>query len=377
MRIEPFRTTAVEDLVPMEFEVCLSIYLPTHTHGTDTKEDPIRFKNLLRNCQKRLEKRGLGGAKIDPLIAEGMELLETRSVWLHLDRGLAVFIAKDVSRALTLPIECRPQAWIGTHFYIKPLVPLWGPRNRFCILALSRGQAKVYEADRWTMHEVALRDTPRDLEEFLRYDEAQEHIQSHTAPPGKAAGTAAMFHGQGNIADKAQEKRIVDEYLKAVRNGVEKYLGGDNYPLVLVAPEYIQSTYREISGYSYLLGDGVKDAPDHLDDTKLYEAARTITEPYFGRISRDRLSTFRDLLGSGKASDEIEQILPAAREGRVQTLLLDPAVSLTDEPEETADSEEEPLDLAVRFTLTRGGDVYAIDRQELSSRSPVGAILRY
>ncbi len=377
MRVEPFRTAAVEDLIPREFEVCLSIYLPTHTHGTDTKENPIRFKNLLRNCQKRLEERGLGGVKIDPLIQEGMELMETRPVWLHLDRGLAVFIAKDVSRALTLPIECREQAWIGTHFYIKPLVALWGPRNRFCVLALSRGQAKLYDADRWTMHEVALRDTPKDLDEFLQYDEAQEHIQSHTAPPGKAAGTAAIFHGQGNIADEAQEKRAVDEYLKTVRNGVEKYLGGHNCPLVLVAPEYIQSAYREVSGYNYLLDDAVKDAPDHMDEEKLYESARAITEPYFGRISRDRLSTFRDLLGSGKASDQIEQILPAAREGRVQTLLLDPAASLTDEPDETADSEEEPLDLAVRFTLTRGGDVYAINREELSSRSPVGAILRY
>lgn len=361
----------------MEFDPCLSIYLPTHQRGMDTKEDPIRLKNLLGQSEKRLRERGFSGAKVDKLLDPVAELLETPSVWQHLDRGLAVFLATDLFRALTLPIECPEQAWVGTHFHVKPLVPLWGPSNRFHLLALSRGQAKLYEADRWAMHEVTLPDTPTDLEEFLKYDEAQESLQHHSAPAGKTIGTDTMFHGQGNIADKAQQKRSVDEYVKAVRNGVERHLAADHCPLVLVALEYIQSTYRSVSHYGHLLADGIQEAPDHLNETQLYEAARAIIDPHFAQTTRDRLSTFHDLLGSGRASDRIEQIVGAARQGRVQTLLLDPKVSLADEAGVPVENGEEPFDLAVRATLAQGGDVYAIDRQALCSGSAVGAIFRY
>jgi hypothetical protein len=266
---------------------------------------------------------------------------------------------------------------VGTHFHIKPLVPLWGPANRFYFLALSRGQVRFYEADRWTFQEIELLDTPKDLDEFLRYDEAQEHLQSHTMPPGRVAGTAAMFHGQGNVADKAAQKARVDEYVKAVRNGVERHLAADNCPLVLVAPEYIQSIYREVSHYSHLLSDGLQQAPDRLTARELYDAVRTIAEPHSRQVVSDRLASFRGLLGTGHASGQIEQIVAAARAGRVQTLLLNPTASPGNGPDGATESEEESLDLAVRCTLTQGGEVYAVNRQDLPSRSTVGAIFRY
>jgi len=375
--IEGFQQGVVEDLLAMQFSLCISIYLPTHRQGMETKKNAIRFKNLLRDGEKRLQERGLSRRKIQRILRPGAELLETPIVWQHLDRGLAVFITPETFRALTLPIACPEQVWVGTHFHIKPLVPLWGPANRFYFLALSRGQVRFYEADRWTFQEIELLDTPKDLDEFLRYDEAQEHLQSHTMPPGRVAGTAAMFHGQGNVADKAAQKARVDEYVKAVRNGVERHLAADNCPLVLVAPEYIQSIYREVSHYSHLLSDGLQQAPDRLTARELYDAVRTIAEPHSRQVVSDRLASFRGLLGTGHASGQIEQIVAAARAGRVQTLLLNPTASPGNGPDGATESEEESLDLAVRCTLTQGGEVYAVNRQDLPSRSTVGAIFRY
>ena len=38
----------------------ISIFLPTHRTGRETQQDPIRFKNLLRDAEKQLLGGGLG-----------------------------------------------------------------------------------------------------------------------------------------------------------------------------------------------------------------------------------------------------------------------------------------------------------------------------
>jgi hypothetical protein len=77
-------------------------------------------------------------------------------------------------------------------------------------------------------------------------------------------------------------------------------------------------------------------------------------------------------------SNQVEQIVPAASEGRVRTLLVDPTVSVRGYSGIASEGgEEELLDLAVRYTLAQGGEVYAVDRQDIPSQSPAGAIFRY
>ncbi|MGZ3568840.1 MAG: hypothetical protein ACXU9W_08590, partial [Thermodesulfobacteriota bacterium] len=38
---------------------CVSIYMPTHRASPETKQDTIRFKNLIREAEERLKAGGL------------------------------------------------------------------------------------------------------------------------------------------------------------------------------------------------------------------------------------------------------------------------------------------------------------------------------
>lgn len=385
--IDVLRDTEIEDLLTVESDPSLSIYLPTHEKGAATKEDPIRFKNLLRQCERQLKHRGFTGVPLRRLFQSAQAMLDASQAWHYLERALAVFISTDLFRAFTLPFECSEQAWVGTRFHVKPLVPLWDAECRFCVLALSQGQAKLYDADRRGLAEKVLSHAPRDLDEFLRYDEAQVHLQCRTVPSGKSTGTDAVFHGQGNVADDARHKRTVDEYVKAVRNAVEDHLAGDHRPLVLAAPAYIQSVYREASRYSYLLPAPVVLAPDRLSEAQLHDAARDAAVPYFQQHVKARLAQYHHLLEQGQALAKAEDVVAAAQAGRVDTLLVDPAAHAwadpdtpgldPDEPAEPAQNRRDLLDVAVRWTLTQGGNVYAVARHDLRSQSPAGAILRY
>ena len=52
----------LEGLMRKEQQWCVSIYLPTHRTGTETQQDPIRLKNLLREAEKHLSAQGVAHA---------------------------------------------------------------------------------------------------------------------------------------------------------------------------------------------------------------------------------------------------------------------------------------------------------------------------
>ncbi len=47
---------------------CVSIYMPTHRAFPDTKQDPIRFKNLLREAEERLKQAGFRSLEAKKLL---------------------------------------------------------------------------------------------------------------------------------------------------------------------------------------------------------------------------------------------------------------------------------------------------------------------
>ncbi len=49
----------LEELLEHASNPCISIYMPTHRASVETRQDPIRLKNLLRECELSLEARAL------------------------------------------------------------------------------------------------------------------------------------------------------------------------------------------------------------------------------------------------------------------------------------------------------------------------------
>ncbi len=383
MVIEAFTTSRIRDLINAQSHPCVSVYLPMHPSGKEAREDRIRYRNLLALCEKQLNEQGFSGERARQMLEPARALINTSALWSHPRASLAVFLAPDVFKAFVLSHACREQAHVGTHFYIKPLIPVFSYDGEFWVLALSQGRAALYRATLWDIREEPLPDAPRNLEEFTRFYEIEGgYVQRHVAP--RATGVA-VFHGQGSFVGKDQRKRMAAEYIKAVRKAVEKRLSADARPLVLVAPESAQAMYRESSRYAHLLAEGVVAGPDHMDAGQVHQAAWDVARPHFMQRLQDRLDQYLNLLGTGHASDQLEEIVSAAAEGRVDTLFIDPksqawgAVNggrpvIHAQPQK---GDEELLDLAARYTLSNSGLVFALESDRLPSRGPASAVFRY
>jgi hypothetical protein len=385
MAIETFTTAKIRDLLNAQHSPCISIYLPTHPAGKDAKEDSIRYHNLIRLCERQLNERGLTGERAQRMLEPALALINTTAIWNHARSCLAVFIAPDVFNVYVLPHECREQAHVGTHFYIRPLIPLLSSDGEFRVLVLSQGRVALYMATLRDLQEEPLPDAPHRIEDLTKYDQLEGgYVQRHAGPRGGHT-QAAVYHGQGSFAGKDQRKRMAAEYVKAVRKAVEKKLATDTRPLVLVAPEYIQSVYREGSHYPHLLAEGVVIGPDHMENTELHEAAWNVARPYFTQRMQDRVAQYANLLGTGQASDQLEEIVSAAEQGRVDTLFIDPrsqAWGAMDNGRPVVHAkpqkgDEELLDRAARHTLSNSGLVFALEPDRLSSRGPASAVFRY
>jgi len=88
---------------------CVSIFMPTHRVSPDTKQDPIRFKNLLREAEARLKTAGPRSPDAKKLLKPAQPLVPDTLFWQHQSDGLAAFLIQSGSS--TSACRSRSMSW--------------------------------------------------------------------------------------------------------------------------------------------------------------------------------------------------------------------------------------------------------------------------
>jgi hypothetical protein len=77
---------------------CVSIYMPTHPAGPEVRQNPIRFKNLVREAETRLIDAGLEQEDAIALLEKSQEI-DTQEFWEQIgEQGLAIFTSDNIFR---------------------------------------------------------------------------------------------------------------------------------------------------------------------------------------------------------------------------------------------------------------------------------------
>jgi hypothetical protein len=365
----------------------LSIFLPTHRAGQQTEQDPIRFKNLLREAERRLLDRGMGPRDVGALLQPAQALLNDALFWQHQRDGLAVFIARDEVQNFRLPFRVEEQLIFGQAFYVRPILPLFTNNGHYLLLALSQNEVRLFEGTRHSVGQIDLPQTmPSNLDEALRFDDPAKQLQFHTGTP-QGGTRAGMFHGHG---PGDEEQRVwIEQYLNQVDAALTEILGEQRAPLVLAGVDYLLPIYRKVSKYALIMAEGITGNPEQLRPEELQAQAWPIVEPYFRQELEQVLAQYRKLTGTGQATDNLLDIIRAAQYGRVARLVLavetpvwgrfDSATGeVVQSVDEQGQEDELPLlDVAAMQTLQNGGKVYALPQAEMPDRCSCLAVLRY
>ncbi|AFZ31487.1 hypothetical protein Glo7428_2998 [Gloeocapsa sp. PCC 7428] len=369
---------------------CISLYMPMQKAGPEVRENPIRFKNLIREAEARLEAIKMPQTDAVELFKQAHEL-DTPDFWENQDRGLVIFISPTVFRYYQLPIEFEELVVVSKQFHLKPLLQLIDNDNRFYILALSQDNIRFFEGTPYSIKEVEVPNMPKSLDEALGYDETassgQFRIATSRGGTANAMTQPGSFHGQGS-PDRDQHQKDILQFFHLVDDAVCQKLKNQKAPLVLAGVEYLFPIYKETNEYPHLVEEGINVNVDIVKPEELQDKALPIVEPLFHQAEKEAIERYQELAGAGtgKASNDVKEIVSAAYFQRIDSLFVpvgqklwgefDPdtmAVELHSEPEP---DDEDMLDFAAIHTLLNGGTVYALDPEDVP-QSPAAAIFRF
>lgn len=391
-QMDRLSSQAVNELIAERQGPCLAIYMPTEVKGAETQQNRIRLKNLLTEAEAALTPLMERKALVEPFLAPLAALIDDEYFWQHQSEGLALFLAPDFFQRYRLPIHFDELVIAQARFHIKPLLPILAVDGPFYLLNLRQGGVTLLQGNRFTLAEITLGDEiPTSLQEALQYDDIEESLQFHSTGAGRYGRTeAGMFHGQGVGGDDSIQREQIQRFFQQLDNGVRDLLEGDHHPpLVLAGVSFLTGIYRQVNKYHALTEASVQQDPESMDQATLHQAAWTIVEPLFQAERDTALADLHSILGNDdeRASQQLEQIVPAAYFQRVDTFFMaaDRPVWGTFDPEKNQarlTKERQPdavdlLDLAAAHTLLNGGAVYQVAADDLPDAAAAAAIYRY
>jgi len=356
----------------------VSVFLPTHRAGPETRQDPIRLKNLLTAAERELDE-----AQRD-VLQPAWRLVEDREFWQHQSDGLAVLASREGTRVLRVPVRLQEASEVGERFRVAPLVPLLARDARFHLLAFSRGRVRLFECTAEGIGELEGDALPSSLEDAVGRDWEERSIQHRTATPsGDARRNDAMFHGQG-AADEDEHREMI-RFVELVDRGVRELLPADGTPLVLATVDELAGEFRKRSHHPSVLDEWVRGNPDEKDPAELRDAAWPLVEEVLAEPRRRAAARFRERHGTGLATDQPDRVVLAAMDGRVESLFAARGAECRGrvEPDTRTvavaeDGDEELLDRAAVETLVHDGQVFVVPAEEMPAEGVVlAAVLRY
>lgn len=365
----------------------LSLFMPTERMGAETRQNPIRFKNLVAKAEARLGEMQLAASQQQALLAPLQQLQDDQLFWQQQSDSLAVYAAPDAFFTYRLPLEAEELVVVGHRFHIKPLLPMFSRNQHFFILALSLNQVRLFQATYYSMGELPLEEGVTSMAEALGLDDPERETQFHTQTNNRPSSGArdAIFHGHTPDEDR---KGDILRFFRKVNHSVSEALADEHAPLVLAGVEYLHPLYRQANTYAHLAEKGIQGNPDEYSPKDLHARAWDIVKSSLDAAREEATNRYTALAAQdGQVSDDVKTVLPAAVYGRVDTLFVargvqlwgefDPQASVVHLHSDAKPHNEDLLDRAAAQTIMASGSVYVVEPDQVPGETPVAAILRY
>ena len=358
---------------------CLSLYQPTNRHHPDNQQDPIRFRNLLKELEQALRKNYPAH---DPrsLLLPFEELVQNHDFWNHTLDGLAIFAAPDRFRVYKIPRPVRELAMVAESFHVKPLIRFLQTADCYQVLGVSREKINLFEGNRDALNEVELHSAvPRIPSEAPGGAAKEFHISAWAS----SAGAPGVHFSKGSKSDI--DDNDATRFLRAVDRAVlEHHSRPTQLPLILAALPENQSFFRGITRNPFLVPDEVTVHPDALTIDALRERAWAVMEPHY----RTRLAGLVEMFGTAHSKelgdDDLESVAASAVAARVGTLLTEADRHIpgridleTGEIVLGGSTADDVLDDIAELVLKNGGQVVILPNEQMPTRTGVAAIYRF
>ncbi len=363
---------------------CISMYLPLQHPDSDSRQDQIRSRHLMQEAQKKLHAYDVRPAEADKLLKPAQEFFD--SLWFEkspLD-ALALLTTPAQFHTFFLPYPVQELVVVAPRLHITPLLPLLERSARFFVLALSQNQNSLWRVED-TIEPIEMEGVPANLAQAVSDKEFGKVRNLRPLPRSVGGGgRQAISYGQGGGAEDLKQELL--PYVRQVETGVAHALHNENAPLVVACVNYLYPLYRQVNTYNHLLEDFIVGSPDKAAPTELVARATKLLQPYFEQGKRQAQTRYARAVAAKRATNDLEKILPAAHQGRIELLFVqadtqrcgsfdEKARTLHLHPDKHGD--QDLMNLAALYTLENGGAVYTLPSAEMPNDAALAAVLRF
>jgi hypothetical protein len=311
-----FSTHQLLSLLDKHGPPCISLYQFTHRHHPDSLQDPIRYRNLLRQMEGSLRQK-YQKRDVHSLLEKFQPLSHDGEFWNHRTDGLAMLAAPDMFEVFELQRPVQENLIVADTFYLKPLLRISQSADRFQVLCLTRDRALLYEGNRDALDPVELIDTPGTVIEALGTERTEQHQSVRSA-----SGQTPIYHGVGQKKEEVDRDR--DRFFRAVDRGVmENHSKPSGLPLMLVAMKEYHTPFRNLSRNPHLLTMGVDVDPGAIGLEELRALTWEQMEPLYLERLALLVREFEVARTRQLGFDDLAEVASATVAGRVQTLLVE------------------------------------------------------
>jgi hypothetical protein len=375
-------------LIDAEPVLAVSIFMPTHVLGRETRQDPVRLKNLVSQALEKLKNTGQSPVQAEALLEPAAQLADDYGFWQHQDHGLALFLGAGDMRMYQVPLALEERIVVGRGFHVRPLLPLLAADGSFLVLTITADNVCLFRASRFALSEEDSSALPRSLDQVKGEADYENPLMAQ--PMGRPkVGTLHIRKSQvqGASPEDWRKERLL-EYIRRIALGLRDQLASDPVPVVVAADAEIVGHFQKMNTLGSLLAGTIEINPDALNAAQLHGAAYSAVLPRLEQERKDALERFAASLGHGEihAARTLEDVTKAAHEGRVDVLFVDEGTSVWRRfdgttgrlsPEGDPKDGQDLLDVLTARTLKNGGTVYVLPTVEMPEGLPAAALLRY
>jgi hypothetical protein len=316
----------LQELLKGDEPPCISLYQPTHRANPEALQDPIRYKNLVRDAERSLREK-YSGREVRPLLEPFQALADDYHFWQHQRDGLGILASATRFDVFRFHRPVREFVDVADAFHLKPLLRMLQSADQYQVLCLDRHEVKLFEGNRDALDEADTGDMPTTITAALGDQLTESH--RNVGVYGRRAGTGDQAHGgTGSFPGLGGRKEEVDKdterFFQVIdREVLDRFSRPSGLPLILVALPENQAEFRRVSRNPFLQPEGVAKHPASLTPEQLRAEVWRVVEPkYLARL--DRLTEdHRAAAAQGRAAAGLDDVGQAAAAMRIGVLMVE------------------------------------------------------
>ena len=403
----------LQKLSDFQSSYCISIYIPTHRKGMEVNNgvDASLLKSHYHDLKKQLkEDKGLSDQEANNLLSPIGELIDDNNFWRQQTEGLAIFLGDNFFEYYQLNYPVDEYSSLSTGFYLMPLVSVFNDDDRYFILSLSLNGVRLLEATRYNVREIEGGTfMKKGIEEVYKEYDFEKGIMNQSSsqgggypgpgsvpkggggpnPTGNKGG--ANFHGHGaGTTDKNENDQLTVEYLHNVEDELKEHIPNDRVPVILAGVDSLHTAFKDSVKSFNVYEKGISGNYERESAEDLHKMSVELIDGYLASNRNEQKENYRALAGTGKASYNIDDIAPAAVDGRIDTLFVvkgshkwgvinrsDNTVNLRNEKDTGA---QDLVSKAAVETVLNGGHTYFVEKDHLPEQvdeAELAAVFRW